>query len=485
MEGNSNLKNSTQPTLTESRNPQFPAFQPSDEKKLGRKRHLVKLIIIIVLIVLLGGILAGVYFFIRVTNNQSNKIESKSEVLKNKVATLPAQEHEASELSLDEISIDELQQNEIVAAHNAFGFDLFKKFSESSMVNTNFSPVSIVVALSQMYQGADEKTLSQMQEVLHYKNLTKPEINAGIKYILNSFAENPLSNYGGFTLKVANSLWISKTSGNLNPKFSTMLQKYYYSKSYSEDFNNPQTVNKINTWVSNATDARIKSILEKLSSHSPFILANAVYFDAAWTNKFDKDETTYRDFTLTNGTVKKVQTMHQALITDYYEDEDVQTIVLPYGEGDAQMIVILPKKSFSLFLSGFTEDRFKKLIAGLEYSRVNFYFPKFVFEYDSKQTLKNSLKNLGMIDAFLLPDSNFDLIAKDIYISEILHKATIEVSEDGTVAAAATAVIPPAGGGSDDIKEYTMDVNRPFVYIITHRKTKEILFMGYVIDPNP
>ena len=90
-----------------------------------------------------------------------------------------------------------------------------------------------------------------------------------------------------------------------------------------------------------------------------------------------------------------------------------------------------------------------------------------------------------MTDAFSKNDSNFDLIMNNIYISEILHKATIEVNEDGTVAAAATAIIPAPGGGSPDIKEYKMYVDRPFIYVITHNKTKEILFMGFVTDPRP
>ena len=293
MDGNSDLETPTQASPVVASNVPPPPVTDQAERQVqsGKKKLSKKLIIIIGLIILLAGIFVGAYFFIVIPNKQTANDELKTEALPQ-----PTKTEQKMKRSLEEVSVNDFQKEKITSAHNAFGFDLFKKFSEFSMTNTNFSPASIAIALSQMYQGADEETLTQMQKVLHYNDLTKPEINAGIKYLLDSFAEKPLSDFGGFTLNVANSMWISNASVAVNQEFSTLLQKYYYSKLYTEDFNDPNTLSKINTWVSDATNSKIKSIISKLSSDSVFVLANAVYFDAAWSDKFDKEKTTLRDF---------------------------------------------------------------------------------------------------------------------------------------------------------------------------------------------
>lgn len=463
-----------------------PPIQPPSSPQ--NKRFSTRVVIGILLSLLLVCSGAYAYLVFKSVQNKSTQIVKQNTSPNVPQAKNPVPTKTSIDNSFQEEILTDAQKKDIVDAHNALGFDLFKSFSQNIRSNVNFSPASIAIALSQMYIGADKNTQTQIQKVLHYDNFTKPVVNGGVKYLLDSFGSNPLTKNGGFTLKVADSLWLSKKTGNVNPDYSNALRKYYLSEPFVEDFDNPATAGKINTWVSDQTNKKINEIIAQTDSSLPFILINTVYFESSWTKKFEKINTKKRSFSPLGKTAKNVSMMYNGIISGYYETQDFQSIELTYGDGDASMYVFLPKKTLNSFLSTLTSDNYNAWtdkIRNGDAAYVNLYFPSFTFEYTPGKALVDSLKNLGMTDAFSQNQANFSQITTPLYIGDIVHKTMIDLDEDGTVAAAATAIIPVGGGGDPNIKTYTMNVNRPFVYIIRHSKTGEILFMGIVTDPQP
>ena len=214
-------------------------------------------------------------------------------------------------------------------------------------------------------------------------------------------------------------------------------------------------------------------------------MVNAVYFKADWVNEFDKDNTKKMPFLTPNGPVD-VDMMFDKKQVDYYEDEKVQAIRLPYQSDEKDvlskhnMTFILPKEGvdFNEFLSSLEiQDFYLKFI---EKMPVRIYLPKFKLSYTNDK-MSTLLKSMGL--EFLFNKGVFKGVENGASLKEVIHKSIISINEQGTEAAAATAMSWIGGSWRDyslERKEpyFIFKADRPFLFMVD-----EGLFVGVVNDP--
>ncbi|KAH1177823.1 hypothetical protein KIL84_011525 [Mauremys mutica] len=292
-----------------------------------------------------------------------------------------------------------------------------------------------------------------------------------------------------YELANANRLYGEKTF-NFLQQYLSCIQKLYQAELKPVDFLNAaeETRNQINLWVETFTKGKIKDLFAKdtLSDASVLVLVNAVYFKGQWAVEFKKENTKERPFHINKTTSKPVQMMYQKgkykIAT--IEEHDCQVLELPYKGGDLSMYILLPKDYMGLtqLEKELTYEKLTTWISPdhLKEHEVEVDFPQFKIE--TTADLKKHLEALGMTDVFLPEVSDLSGMAKGggLFVSHVVHKAFIEVNEEGTVAAAATGVgtgITSAGISVQFVADH------PFLFFIRHQKTKCILFYGRFSSP--
>jgi serine protease inhibitor len=370
-----------------------------------------------------------------------------------------------------------LKQASLVTSENTFAFDIFREILKSQAdENIIISPLSISYALSMTVNGANEGTRNAMLEALRISGITMDELNQSYRDLTKSL----LSVDSRVKILIANSVWTEDNFVVKKP-FTTILTDYYDAESRSFDISDATVPAKINSWIENNTNGLIKNMVDRIEENTVMLLINAIYFKGKWRNEFEVKNTSARTFTRTNGTTVSVQSMHQNEKQKAYVGNGFVVAELPYGQGNFVMDIILPDGNnlgtFSQYLTG---TDFTNWVNGLVERDVNLYLPRFKYEF--KKKLKDVLSLMGMGVAFtdLADFSNISDIP--LLINDVTHQALIETNEEGTEAAAATIVIigTTSAGPHDPI---TIDVNRPFIYVIRETSTNSILFMGRVTDP--
>jgi len=374
-------------------------------------------------------------------------------------------------------------------AVNQFCFDFFKKLSEDETNDPNifYSPYSVFTALAMTYEGARNNTAVEMENVLHVE-----QSNDSFHQYMQSLY-NYMNNNDEYNVSTANALW-PDVGFTLLDEFIDIIETYYGGKASEVEYGNPEEAARIiNEWVENQTNNLIKDLVPA-SAIDPvltkLILTNAIYFKGIWQVQFDELNTTDRDFTLSSADTVQVETMKLIGADDkfnYTETGDLQILELPYTGGDISMMILLPREGVELsdVISSLKREDYISWIDEMYETKADIYLPKFKFE--TSYGLNDYLKELGMVDAF---DNAADFSGidgtKNLFISSVLHKAFVEVNEEGTEAAAATAVIMDLKAVSPDEppERITFDCNHPFVFTIHHKETGTILFMGTVDDPS-
>lgn len=268
------------------------------------------------------------------------------------------------------------------------------------------------------------------------------------------------------------------------PEYLDMLAANYRAGMRLVDFHADDVAKKINRWVSEETDGRIKNIVNTING--PLVLANAIYFYGEWLRPFDEELTQSEPFYLLDGRTVNAPLMHQQEFFDYTEGERFQAIGLPYSNSDLAMVILLPGKGqFGEIESRFTNDWVQGILQGFQNEEVILVMPKFHFETPAIR-LKETLSAMGMSSAFS-PEADFSGITQQepgLAIDEVLHKAFIEVNEKGTEAAAASVVLMTESAPDPTRPPLIeMRIDRPFIFLIRDRSTGAILFVGRVIDP--
>ncbi|MEM1169973.1 MAG: serpin family protein [Cyanobacteria bacterium P01_H01_bin.35] len=366
----------------------------------------------------------------------------------------------------------------LVSANNKFAFQLFSEIQKSqSNENIFISPSSIVIALSMTYNGAAGKTQEAMAKTLNFEGMSLEEINQAnqdLGTLLNSL--NP-----EIKLNIANSIWARKGI-SFYPSFLQVNQDFYQSQVREIDFDDPESVKIINSWVKDKTEGKIDKIIQALDPNDVMVLLNAIYFKGDWQQQFSKGSTQEMPFYLGNGTQKQHPIMFQSSKHLYYENEDFQAVSLPYRESSVSMYIFIPREQVGLeqFYRALNEENWKTWMQESNFCKVNLGLPKFKNEYEI--TLNETLKSLGMEIAFQEEADFSGISSEHLFISEVKHKTFVEVNETGTEAAAATSVgIRRRRRATEIVVE--MLVNRPFFFAIRDNNSGTILFMGTITNP--
>jgi len=389
-------------------------------------------------------------------------------------------------ISAPDVPGDDLQA--VVSGNSEFALDLYQVLRERNG-NLFLSPHSISTALAMTYAGARGETATQMADTLHF-NLPQERLHAAFNALDLALEPNdePSGEVHPFTLNIANSLW-GERSYTFLPEFLDLLARNYGAGMRLTDFaGQPEASRrKINDWVAEQTEDKIQNLIRAglITPDTRLVLVNAIYFNAPWLYPFEEELTEDASFMLLDGSEVTVPMMRWAEPENvgYLRGEGFQAVELPYQAGDARMLILVPDEgSFASFEAGLTAEQIKAIVDNLSYESVRLSLPKFSFE--SQFELKEILAAMGMPAAMDPSQADFSGMdgTRNLSISEVVHKAFVDVDEEGTEAAAATAVIMvEAAMPLDQAIEVTVD--RPFITLIRDTETGALLFVGRVMNP--
>ena len=325
-------------------------------------------------------------------------------------------------LSADEIAV--------ATSSNEFVFNLFRALDDQEDdSNIFFSPLSVQYALSMVLNGAAEETYDHIINTLGFDDLNEQEINESFQ----SLTEFLLDVDKKVLLSIANSIWYEEQL-TVEESFKKAMQLYYRAEIAGLNFMAPQSVNTINDWVKESTNGLIDKLIDEIPPETVMYLINAIYFKADWKNQFDEAATKSGPFFPETGGEIEAQMMHSDdMEVLYYANSNVQMFEIPYGNGQYNMVVMLPDKGkqVSDILNLLDEDSFNEWINSADLKEIKLIMPKFKIEY--KALLNDALSNMGMGIAFTDQADLSRLFVEpyDLFISRVIHNAVVEVNEEG------------------------------------------------------
>jgi serpin B len=366
-------------------------------------------------------------------------------------------------------------------ANNRLALELLQSlYNEEN--NVFFSPFSISTAFGMLYLGAKDKTANELREVLGYnfQHLSNENINEQFATVLRQIQDFDSNKY---ELDVANKLVVQQNFDILQT-FKDDLNKYYETTIETADFshNSVAATDSINQWVKKQTHDKIEKLLsEPLSPSTRLVLLNAIYFKGIWQTKFFKNQTEEQVFFNSGITEFKTQMMKRSGQFNYTEIPELESklLELPYSGEDVSLYIVLPNerqglKKLKTNLNDFAV--IEKSITQLREVEVHVTIPK--FKVEASYSLRDKLSELGMKEVFT---SSADLSGidgkKDLEVSQVIHKAVIEVNEEGSEAAAATAIVIKTKA----IPQFKVfNASHPFTFFIRDNRNGMILFAGHV-----
>ena len=374
--------------------------------------------------------------------------------------------------------------NELSGDINNLSFGLYKELTGNAGGNAFFSPLSISTAFALAQQGAAGATAREMAEALRLRP-DSSEIREAYAGLMESL--NQRQSEGPFKLHIANALWVQQGYG-IKDSFTKTAQGYFQAQAEEVDFQEKAkaAVERINEWVASKTADKIEKLIPEgaVDKFTRLILTNAVYFKGTWQSQFKEKATKAQDFHALDGTTFKVPTMRQTGAFKYAETEDLQALELPYKKCGLAMLVILPKKKAGLshLETKLDHAALESLMGDLKHKRVRLALPRFKME--TKYTLNKPMQSLGMKLAFAPGAADFSGITENekLYIRTAIHKAYIDVDEEGTEAAAATGIVMRTTSAHID-PPTPFIADHPFMFMIRDTRTGVILFMGRILDP--
>lgn len=373
----------------------------------------------------------------------------------------------------------------IVEGGNRFAFDLYQHL-RSDDGNLFFSPSSISTALAMAYAGAAGETEAEMAKTLHFQ-MPKDQLHDGM-LALQGLWSTP-DKKKGIRLNLANRLW-GHEGYEFLPEFLAVTREKYAAELARLNFAQTEDARQtINRWVEDQTEDKITELLPVgvLSADTKLVLTNAVYFHGIWSDPFNKDRTKDEDFYLTKTDKFEVPMMHRWDEFRYGAVDDLQVLELPYGDGSFSMVVLLPKEIDGLanLESKLTFQNFQQWMASVKHEdEVKVHLPR--FKTTSQFQMADTLKAMGMELAFDANAADFSGMTggRDLFISAVIHKALVDVNEEGTEAAAATgAVMAPTAAIQEPKEPPVFRADHPFVFMIRDTRNGAIMFLGRITNP--
>ena len=354
---------------------------------------------------------------------------------------------------------------------------------EDKQENMIYSPLSIKYALKMLQEGASDNTYTQIEEIVGNSNLPT------YRNIEN-------------TLSLANGIFIRDTYYQyVKDNYKDILVNKYNAEIRQDEF---QSAKNANEWIEEKTFGKIENMLNDDIVTNPdlqMLLINALAIDMEWKNQFDENDTNGRKFYLADGTEMIATMMSRESSSDdisYYMGDDITAITIDlkeYEETQLEFMALMPNTNLEQYVDSLTMDNIEEITQKLNSASntkagVKINIPKFEFDYDLN--LKDDLIKLGITDAFNGNLANFSNMAdlertqKNLYVSDALHKANIEFSEEGVKAAAVTVfgMMDVTSIGVEKEIPIEINIDNPFVFLIRDKNTNEIWFVGTVYEPN-
>lgn len=372
------------------------------------------------------------------------------------------------------------EEQSLAASSNEFVFDLFRALEKrDDGKNIFFSPLSVQYALSMALNGANEATYDSIKSTLCFDDLNEQEINEAFQ----SLTEFLLNVDSKVLLTIANSIWYEEKL-TVEESFKQAMQLYYKAEVAGLNFKSSQSVNVINDWVKENTNGLIDKLIDEIPPETVMYLINAIYFKADWKIQFDEADTKSGPFYPETGGEIEAQMMHSDdMEVMYYASSNMKMIEIPYGNGQYSMVIMLPAegKKTGEIVDLLDRNIFNEWIGASELREIKLIMPKFKIEYEA--LLNEALSKMGMGIAFtdLADLSRLFEEPYDLFISRVIHKAVIEVNEEGTKAAAVTGV--EVGLTSLPPERLVLVLDRPYLFFIREKHSGSVLFAGKLTDP--
>uniref|UniRef100_A0A914E7S0 Serpin domain-containing protein n=1 Tax=Acrobeloides nanus TaxID=290746 RepID=A0A914E7S0_9BILA len=369
----------------------------------------------------------------------------------------------------------------LLEAQTDFGLNLLRANPYATSQSTIISPISISIALAMCYAGAKNQTANQISQAIA-GDASSDEILDYFSIIMTQLNYQDKSN----VLDSANRIYVQENF-QLLQNYKQIIINKFQGQFEDIDFSNSEAAaQNINSFIEQATHGKIKNLIssDAISAATQMILTNAIYFKGTWEYKFEKNQTVPKTFYLSENREQQVSMMKIIKPFPYYEDNQVKVLGLPYKSQEVFLYVILPKDRFGLsnLLQDITGQKLQNHIQEAQKwhndnSRTQIYVELPRFKIETGLSLNDALKKLGITDAF---DERADFSgmtdSRDLYISDVVHKAFIETNEEGSEAAAATGV----GIITTSVEQFrTFHADHSFLYALATRQG-DILFTGTV-----
>lgn len=381
----------------------------------------------------------------------------------------------------DILSKNETKSELISDKSNSFGFGLFKKLNTKKDDHRNvvISPLSTAMVLGMAYNGVEGETKQKFSEVLGWEDVSVIELNGYNNRLIDHLQQQSEN----IRMNISNSVWFDEQL-NIKESFLKRNRESFQTYTSSIDTEDRSAANIINHWVAESTDGNISGVMDNISSQDMLYILNATYFKGNWKNDFNESKTKKSQFFLEDKSSTPVSMMWQKADLNYYDGEDFQFVELPYEDESYCMYILLPDSN----------KKVDETIENLSYSswhfykeklskkrNINFGMPRFHCEHAIK--MKDLLGGMGLGKLFVRDKTDLSGITeRKVAISEMMHKAAVDVDEKGTEASAATSLAISFTTLVED-NPFNLIVNRPFVFAIEEKKSNTLLFIGKVTNP--
>lgn len=361
---------------------------------------------------------------------------------------------------------------------NALGINILHAVTEDGE-NALICPLSIYEALAALQAGARGETAAELRRAMGGED---GDPTAGLGVLREQIVEDREPERP--TVESANSVWVQAGMA-VKPAYAQCLAQDYASELLRADFARQAEAARlaINAWVAERTHDMIRELFaaSALSPLTRLIVCNAIYLRARWADPFDPGLTRPWRFWLTPDESARVPFMRQVAVLPYLEEPDCTIAELPYVGGELSMLVIVPSERDGLrrVESGLTVTRLGEWFRGLADRKICVLLPK--MQIRSMVRLGGCLEQMGVRSVFQPATADLTGVSdeKPLYLERVLHVVAVDVNEEGTEAAAVTAGVVVSGGA----KLPAVVADRPFLFIIRHRPTDTVLFLGRVVDP--
>jgi len=368
--------------------------------------------------------------------------------------------------------------------NTGFAFALFARLCrDAGEENVMFSPISISSALAMTWAGAGGETGAQMAAVLGFDE-DQAGVHGGFSRLLSLLAREGLEQSANpVVLNIANALWVQQSFPLLND-YTDLVRNSYRAEARNMNFMESPDAQRviINEWVAEKTAQRITDLLGygSVTGATRVVLTSAVYFLGTWQYEFNRDLTREGTFTTLAGNRVSTPFMHRTGDYPHYQGQGFSALDLRYSDGMCRMILVLPDGAPDPGL--LSPETLRAITSGFQTRKVALAMPS--FEFTASCNLAGNLQAMGMEHAFSenLADFSGFTGGRDLFISDVVHKAFVKVDESGTEAAAATGVVMATTAmPADPPVPFVLD--RPFIFLIVDDLSETVLFIGRVADP--